>query len=647
MSDINPRHARDLGMSRPISRRDFFDGVAVTAGAAAAGAVTGHSPGPGSAARAGHEAEAYPPLLTGLRGNTAEAMSVPHALRDGRFWEYAGDPMPTGETYDLVVVGGGLSGVSAAYEWLRHEPRARVLILDNHDEIGGHARRVEFRPRGRGGPLIGAGGSRAVEAPSMWTPEGKDLLARLGVETATLRGHHADELYPGLGMYEGVMCDRETYALDRLVRLAPGTPPLEWAHRLPMADQARHDLLRLCADPPDWFPRLSPEEKEERLAGLTYSAFLLDVCGAHPDVERFYRTAPSARWGYDTRAFGAIDAWGSGGYPGFQGLGLDAGKPSRYCSPTLKKEWGARDREGRCFPDGVHALVRLMVGRMIPGFVPQEGATAAGVTAAACDYAALDRPGNRVRFRLSSPVVSVRDEGAGPVTVGYFDGHQVRAVHAGSVVLACWHSVIPYLVPGLPADQARALREAVKIPVVQASVQVRHWRAWRRAGVHRVRWTGAYWCLSELDPPVSVPGYDCPADPDEPIGVHLVATPCRSELGPARGSAAGRLALLRTPYNHLEYTIRDQLARLLGSGGFDPEADIEAVTVHRWGHGYAPEYCRPWHGFYPDGPFPADLARRPFGRVAIANSDAVPAARADAAVTAAYRAVAHLRAQAR
>lgn len=639
MGDIDPRHARDLGMSRPITRRDFFDGVVVAAiGTVAA---TGHPAGGRPAQEPG--GDAFPPRRTGLRGDTADSLAVPHALRDGRFWEHAGDPEPTGESYDLVVVGGGVSGVSAAYEWLRHEPRARVLILDNHDELGGQARRTEFRPPGRGGALIGRAGARSLTAPAMWTPEGKDLLARLGVTVRRLRRHVDEGLHPGLGMHEGVMCDRETFPVEGLHRLVPGVPPERWVNRLPIADEARRDLLALLTDPPDWWPGLPVEEKEERLAGLTYSAFLLDVCGAHPDVERFHRTLPSARWGYDTRAFGAIDAWASG-YPGLQGLGLDPGKPSRFCSPTVKKDWGAADDDVPCLPEGVQALVRMMVGRMIPGFAT--ATTVDGVTTAGYDYGRLDAPGNRVRFRLSSPVVSVRNDGdpdsATSATVGYFDGHRVRTVTAGAVVMACWSAVVPHVVGGLPDAQRTALAEAVKIPLLEATVQVRHWRAWRRAGVHRVRWTGAYWCLTELDRPVGAPGYDHPRDPGEPATVHLVAAPCRSELGPAGGAAAGRRALLRTPYDHLEYTIRDQLARLLGPGGFDPAADIEGVTVHRWGHGYAPEYCRPWHGFYPDGPFPADTARRRLGRVAIAGADSVPAARADAAVTAAYRAVAEL-----
>ncbi|MEU0563782.1 FAD-dependent oxidoreductase [Nonomuraea sp. NPDC005983] len=646
MSDISARRARELGMDRPISRRDFFDGVAMVASAALLAGGRSGSGGTTSSATTAQAAGA-PAGLTGLQGGTPAALGVPHALRDGRFWQYAGTPEPTGESYDLVVVGGGISGVSAAFEWLRREPGARVLILDNHDEIGGHARRNEFHPEGRGGPLVGYGGSQSIEAPSAWTPEGKAVLERLGVDLARFDGYFDRDLYARHGCHDGVMCDRETFSADRLIRYAPGVTAEEWVGSLPIAEQARRDLLRLYTSPPDWFPGLSRERKEERLAGLTYSAFLLDVCEAHPDVERFCRTMSSDEWAYGTQAFGAIDAWGSASgwdYPGFQGLGLDPGRPSRFNSPSLKKAWGARDLDVHHFPEGNQALVRMMLGRMIPGFAGS--ATMDGVTTAAFDYGRLDRPGNRVRFRLSSPVVSVRNDGrpdtATTATVGYFDGHAVRTVRAGAVIMACWNAVIPYLVPELPAEQKQALSRAVKMPLLYATVQLRDWRAWQRAGVRRARWTGAYWCVTELDHPVSVPGYSCPREPGQPVLAHLVAAPCQSELGPAEGAVAGRRALLRTPYSHLEYTVRDQLTRLLGADGFDPARDIEAITVNRWGHGYAPEYCRPWNRFYPDGPFPAETARRRFGRIAVANSDSVPAAYADAAITAAHRAVAEL-----
>lgn len=661
--EINPRKALELGMDRPISRRDFFDGMITATGIAAACSLVqacGWETSPAEGARRLELSQdlSYPPARTGLRGDTAEALSVPHALRDRRFWPYAGTPEPTGERYDLVVVGAGISGLSAVHRWLECRPDARILILDNHDDIGGHALRNEFRPGGRKGPLVAYGGSRSIDNPSAWTPEGKDLLAKLGIRPEGFTGER--RLYAGLGMHDGVFCDRETFQAERLVVFTPGKRASRWIAELPVAEEAKRDLLMLYGDPPDWFPGLSGEEKQRRLARLTYSGFLSGVCRVHPDVLRFVQTMPSEEWGYGSDALGAIDAWGSADerrYAGFQGLGLDASTPSRYNSPTMIKEWDAREPSACRFPEGNQAIVRMMAARLIPGFATADGM--AGITTASFDYGVLDRPGNRVRIRLSSPVVSAANDvppgaghGAAPgsghgtvagATVGYFDGERVRTVRAGSVIMACWNSMIPYLVDDLPPAQRAALHRAVKVPLLHATVQLRDWRAWQGLGIRRARFTGARWCVAELDDPADVGDYRCPRTPDEPITAHLVSTPVPPGMSPARGSVAGRYALIETPYEHLEYSIRDQLTRLLGPGGFDAARDIEAITVNRWGHGYAPEYATPWDlDFYPDGQTPAAVARRPHGRIAIANSDSVPAARADAAVTAAYRAVAEL-----
>jgi len=595
MSDITcappGREARDLGMERPLSRRDFLDGIAMTAGLAAFGVPDG-----GAIKSPGQQITAFAPHLTGLRGDSSPALSVPHALRDGRFWQHAGTPVPTGEVYDLVVVGGGASGVSAAREWLSAYPGASVLILDNRDELGGRER--------AGGPLTGG--------------------------------------------YDSVMCDRETFATERLIRRSRAVA--QWVDRLPMAERARRDLLRLYRDPPDWFAGLAPRAKRERLAGMTYSGFLLEVCRAHPDVERFCRTMSSSEWARGAPALTALDAMsGARGwaYPGFGGLGLE-----RSGSPRVGPEHSGS------------LSVRAVVAGLIPGAGCQGG---------------LDRPGSRIRLRLSSPVVSVRNDGppesATGATVGYFDGHRVRTVRAGSVILACWQLVIPYLMPDLPADQRAALREAVRLPLVEAVVRLRDQRAWRRTGVTATRWTGAYWCLTELTGPSGAGrntrnhgddhgrdrerghdgdgrgsgdrdggGWDggnedggfWDGDRDGPVEVRLVAAPCRSELGAAAGAAAGRRALMRTPYSTLEYGIRDQLTRLLGSGGFDPARDIEAITVYRWGHGHPAGHLE--HGSHL--PSSAEVARRRFGRVAIAGSDS--AAVFPASVVAARRAVREL-----
>ncbi|WP_344056352.1 NAD(P)-binding protein, partial [Sphaerisporangium rubeum] len=581
----------------------------------------------------------HPARAQGLRGDFPDAVAVPHALRDGRFWRHAGTPEATGEHYDLVVVGAGISGVTAAYTWTRRHPGARVLVLENHDDIGGQARRNEFHPAGRAGPLVAHGGSGALYGPQAWSPEGRELLDDLGV----VPGRGCDTgLYARLGMHEAVFCDRETFGADRLV-VPRSRPAAEWVAELPVAERARQDLVMLFDDPPDWFPGLPDDHKKRLLAGLTYQGFLRDVCRAHPDVVRFCQTMPSATWAYGADALGALDAWALSGpfaYPGFAGLRLTPER-SPYNSPRVAAGRAAGQADAYCFPEGNQALVRMMTARMVPGYAAD--ASAEHVTTTAFDNAALDRPGNRVRVRLSSPVVLVRNDGppesARGATVGYFDGARVRTVRADGVIMACWHGVIPYVVDELPAEQKEAMRRAVRLPVVHATAQLRHWRAWRDAGVHRVRFTGAYWVSAELAPPVSTGGYRCPAGPDEPVTAHLVHTPATPGTAPGDAAAAGRRALAGTPYAALEFGVREQLGRLLGPWGFDPARDIEGLTVNRWGHGHWCAYTRPWDAFHPGGPTPAHTARRRFGRVAMAGSDAVPGGDADAAVSAACRAV--------
>ncbi|MHB8812821.1 MAG: NAD(P)-binding protein, partial [Steroidobacteraceae bacterium] len=136
---------RALGMDRDISRRDFLNGVAMVAGSLAlpeAGLGAARD-GPATAAALGED-DPYPPMRTGFRGSQPGSYVAAHALRDRRSVDLS-RAEHTGETYDLVIVGGGLSGLAAAHFFHKSVgPGARVLILDNHDDVGGHARRNEF-----------------------------------------------------------------------------------------------------------------------------------------------------------------------------------------------------------------------------------------------------------------------------------------------------------------------------------------------------------------------------------------------------------------------------------------------------------------------------------------------------------------------
>jgi spermidine dehydrogenase len=226
------------------------------------------------------------------------------------------------------------------------------------------------------------------------------------------------------------------------------------------------------------------------------------------------------------------------------------------------------------------------------------------------------------------------------VDVAYVRGGRLRVARGGRCVLACWSTIVPHLMPELPEAQRAALAYAVKVPIVYTNVLLRRWTAFRKLGVNRVDAPGGYHTSFNLDLPVSVGAYRHSARPEEPVVVHMVRTPCRPGLPAREQHRAGRLDLLTATFATFEREIRGQLGRALGGGGFDPARDIRAITVNRWPHGYAYQYNSLWDRFWLEGGEPpCVVARRPLGRVAIANADTAAYAYTDAAIDQAFRAV--------
>jgi spermidine dehydrogenase len=247
-------------------------------------------------------------------------------------------------------------------------------------------------------------------------------------------------------------------------------------------------------------------------------------------------------------------------------------------------------------------------------------------------------------LRLESTVARVAHRGspeaARDVEVKYVRAGVLESVRASKVVLACWHTVIPHLCPELPQKQREALAYAVKVPLLYTNVLLRNWTAWKNLGVRGVYAPGGYHTSLNLDLPVSVGGYACPRSPEEPVVVHLTKTPCSPGLPAREQHRAGRIELLGTPFTTFERKIRQQLGAILEGGGFDPARDIRAITVNRWPHGYAYQYSSLWDPFWLDGgATPCEIARRPFGRIAVANADAGAYSYTDAAIDHAHRAV--------
>jgi spermidine dehydrogenase len=219
----------------------------------------------------------------------------------------------------------------------------------------------------------------------------------------------------------------------------------------------------------------------------------------------------------------------------------------------------------------------------------------------------------------------------------------LKTVTARSVVLACWHTVIPSMCPELPAAQKTALAFAIKVPLVYTNVFIRSWTAFQTLGVQRVSTPGMWHTSVNLDFPVSVGAYKHQTNPAEPIVLHLSKSACRPGLPVRDQHRAGRAELLSTSFETIERSIRDQLGRVLAGGGFDPAADILGITVNRWPHGYTYQYNSLSEDFWlTNGEQPCAVARRPHGRIAIANADAAAYAYTDAAIDHGYRAVQEL-----
>jgi len=631
------RRDRELGLDRSITRRDFLNGVGV--------AVTGSLLSPPSLEAFGilpeefapeKEPGYYPPALTGLRGSHDGSWEVAHQMKEGKTWDQVGPEADTGELYDLIVVGGGISGLAAAYFFRKQAGLgARILILDNHDDFGGHAKRNELQSAKR--LLIGYGGSQSIDTPSGLSSEAKGLLRELGIDLSRFYEAFDQDLYASLNLGEGVFFDKETFGADRLV--ARGK--LSWqefAALAPLSEKARKDLVRLHEAKADYLLGLTPEEKKARLKEISYRDFLKDDAKVDASVLAYFQTRPHGLFGIGIDGVPALNCWRLG-YPGFQGVALERGGSGRVGQspkPNAKSEPYIFH-----FPDGNASIARLLVRALIPMAAP--GSTMEDMVTARFDYSRLDEESSPVRVRLNSTVVRVRHRGdpasAKDMEVIYVRGGKPQRVRGRYGILACWNGVIPYLCPDLPEAQRKGLSYAVKVPLVSTNVLIRNWKSFHQLGISRVSCPGSYYSSVALDFPVSLGDYHHPRSPEEPMVLGVLRVPTSPGLPPREQFRTGRYELLETAFETFERNIRDQLGRMLGEGGFDPARDIEAITVNRWPHGYAYEYQYHGEPDWTEENKPCIVGRQPFGRLSIANSDAAGEAYADAAIDQAYRAV--------
>ena len=616
-----------------ITRRDFMNGVAMSL-------TAGTALSPLELLAMTHQSSAdalYPPELIGMRGSHPGSFEVAHALaRNGARWTEPTDQ--TDRDYDLVIVGGGISGLSAAYLYKqRHGKNSRILILDNHDDFGGHAKRNEFTVDGK--QLIGYGGSQSIADPSSWSPVGKKLLKDVGVHTERFYDYFDRNYFKDRKLGRGLYFSRDQYGKDYVSDNILGAKIkdneqeiIDLINAYPIAEASKTALIKLLSQTENYLLGMgSQEDKINLLRQTSYSDFLRKYVNVSEEVVLLYRDMSRGLWGIGWDALSALDAYKSD-MPGTLGLNLKIAEQSyERDEPYIFH-----------FPDGNAGFARSIVRELIPSAI--SGTTMEDLVKARVDYAGLDLDSLKVRIRLNSTADKVEHTPSEKtVDVTYIKLGSPYRVRGAHVIMACYNNIIPDICPEVPDAQKEAIAYATKMPLVYISVAVRNWNAFSNLGYRSFYIPQPSLMHSfGLDFPVSMGGYNFTQNPDEPTVIHGTHVPLDPDKGlNAREQCiAGRTRLYEMSFDDFEKNIVSQMSGALRDGGFDAEQDIAAITVNRWPHGYAYEYLDysdPVEFSPSNGPHIAGRAQ--IGRISIANSDASAYAYLIGAIDAADRAV--------
>ena len=618
-------------MRPKITRRDFLNGIAIGTG------TTLLAPSQLFAQDdAGAAVDYYPPLLTGIRGNHPGSSEVMHGL----VWA---EQKPTAyrksnEHYDMVIVGAGVSGLAAArFCQKRMGTDAKILLLDNHDDFGGHAKRNEFHIDGQ--VRLGVGGSVNLETPEHYSRISKGLLDDLGIDLEAMRSNMSASAFLGsstMSMYAFPGPEGHVKVSGPWVEMMLGMGDYESAVRdLPIPSSEQDLLIELLSGDVDYLEDLSLSEKSAYIESVSYAEFLSKRVGLASETIPIFYPFPKLLFGPAASRLSVMEAFYLGS-PGIQGMGWLGKLGVKLIKSALAGS------QSLYFPDGNASVARLLVHKLIPAVAPDSRGFD-NIATSQFDYGALDLEQHPVRLRLNSTVVGVRETEGNVVKVDYVRDGEGVSVTSDHCVLACYNGAIPYICPQLPESQKEALRYGVKVPLVWSNVLVRNGRAFSKLGVGQINCPDDPYTVVTTSPPTTTGGNQPPAGPDDPMVIYMLGVP---SIDPADGETSreilrrARHIVYATTFDTYEQEIRDQLQGLLGEYGFNHETDIEAITVNRWPHGYAYEYMSLDDPQWKEGQAPHEIGRAQFGRISIANSDSEARAYLDAAIDAGWRAVA-------
>ena len=604
---------KSLGLDQRIARRDFLNSTLLASGALLLG---GLSPSELLARAAAQGADWTGPGGVGdyanSNGNTLAVLTDGHQIRDRAFEALPADTVALDETYDCVVVGGGISGLASALTFTR---RARAgtscLVLDNHPVFGGEAKRNEFDVDGH--RLVAHQGSAFYFVPYPYSFIGR-FYESIGLKQPRLTyqswGGGRPELVVSNTPYGSPGLDRGQYGVFFGAKFGqtPGLWAIDPVRRnldgVPLPATTREAVLKILrAETKPGFerPAFDGDSVSRQLDAMSLEDHLMDRYGVSREIVRTY----------------LLDEGG-----GF-GLGPDALSAFTAYAPDMLHPLDDPAGE-QMFADGNGMFARLMVKALLPGAIAGS-ASLDDVARGAIDFGALDRPGSATRIRLSSTVVWVQHDGAPDkaetVTVAYTRGGKVYRIKARSIVLAGGSWTSRNIVRDLGDAQRDAYSKFYRSPAMMANVALRNWRFLDKLGITGARWfegVGSFFqvrrvpTLGTASPTIS---------PDQPIVLNLKVIYPSPGLPTEQQGHVGRAQMLSMSFRDYERQIREQFTDMFGRAGFDASRDIAGIVLNRWGHAYV----SPQPGWYygTNGkPAPRDVLRAaPFGRIAFANTD--------------------------
>lgn len=545
----------------------------------------------------------------------------------------------TEQAFNLIVVGGGIAGLSAAYYWMTEvDQHARILIVEQGAQLGGAAVQHTFEVDGR--RLVSPGGAQELTFPSSFAPAVKSALSKLGVDVDRFHscfapGHYLER---GAGGH-GFAFSTSVWGRSHLV--ACDLPAAGDFSRAPIAPRASAEIAALISEPTDWLTGRSDAEKLAELRSRSCDQLLRDFASLHDDTHRFLRHSTSAQSGMTFDQHPALDA-ALVGYLGLNGIGVrPAGSPWEGLTQTGARFFPHFDPPIFRFPDGTATIARALAHYLIPGLF--EASTVDERLTADMSVGALDA-GEQVQILLNTKATHVRHDGPDHVLADVERaGNGTTTYRADAAIVAAPAYSAAWLVPELTRDQQATAACLGRYPIVSASIALRNWRAWQSLGISRLSWPGhPTWQIAGLEFPVTIGACTPSPSPDQPTTATALGSLTAPGLIPAAGAAVGRQRLV-TAQQQISLELRHLLAETLAPGGFDVDRDVAGTRIEFWPHGYARySTSRDMPG---DGSATAEAKRLladGVGRIAVAGVDVIDHPFLDGAMESAHLAVTRL-----